>query len=252
LEGGKSVADLQREHKTRSGAADKLFQNFKAAEFGAVGPDARARDQDTELANLVEANAPGAKSGTSKVGLKSQGDVDAAQKKVDELSVLQVGSEVSPDEIDEANAKLVKETTALANQRKRQAQIESGETEVSQQKTAADLALKNAESAQKENQTRLGQLPGEIDTARAVESAKAGIPGLGDAVSKAFGADQAFVSGHKLNSNQSASITALKELLDQAGDNSAAFLKLLLEGARQHKSLAQTVADLQKQIGTKY
>lgn len=252
LEGGKSVADLQRELATRNANQQELAMAFDAAKNAAVAPTARAKDQDVELANLREANAPGAKSGTSKTGLKSQGDVDAAQKKVDELSVLQVGSEVSPDEIDEANAKLVEKTTALANQRNRQAQIEAGETEVSRQKAAADEVLKNTGDALLKNKTRLGQLLGEISTAQAVQSAEAGIPGLGDAVEKVFGADQAVASGQKLNTNQSAAIVALREMLDQANENSSAFLELILAGAKKHKTLAQTVADLQKQIGTKY
>jgi hypothetical protein len=68
------------------------------------------------------------------------------------------------------NEDLESTRTQVANEKARVKQLEAEETQRAQAKATADLSVQNAEAALEKNKSRIGNLPGEIAQAGAIQS----------------------------------------------------------------------------------
>ena len=127
----------------------------------------------------------------------------------------------------------------------------------------AKETLTKAEAQYQLDIARLKELPAEIAQAMAVEAERqrgehAATNNAGresvlknlppNLVGAVAGADAAYFSGQQINNSQVQAVAQLKSFLDAAHVNSQQILALIADGVRKHETLAQILAQIQRQL----
>ena len=178
------------------------------------------------------------------------GDLDAAREKIDK-------------QIEEAQSELERHESAVRNTELILKRLDDSFGARTQALADAKETLTKAGAQYQLDVARLKELPAEIAQAMAVEAERqrgehaaennAGResvlknlpPNLVGAVA---GADAAYFSGQQLNNSQVQAVAQLKSFLDAAHVNSQQILALIADGVRKNETLAQILAQIQRQL----
>lgn len=168
---------LEEEQRQRGAAAGGLIQKTVDAQRLKDEADKKfAGDQAQleRLRKLSDAGAPESAAPRERVE-KAQREVDRARgEKEFNSNPMDLGNNPGADQrLRDAQAELDAAKRALDLFRQGRASLENSEQERAKKKDEADAAAAAAEAQSIQNQKRLGQLPGEIGQAKAVEGASA-------------------------------------------------------------------------------
>ncbi len=168
---------LEEEQRQRGAAAGGLIQKTVDAQLAKDEADKKFAEDQAQLERLrklTDAGTPEGAAARERVE-KAQGEVDLARgEKESNSNPMDLENIPGADQrLRDAEAELESAKIALNLFRQGRAALENSEQERARKKDEADSAAAAAEAQSIQNQKRLGQLPGEIGQAKAVEGASA-------------------------------------------------------------------------------